>query len=380
MRAHTLGWVRRTGAPSEHDRRSGPARAEPDRRLRDARVGAVFAVLAATVTGGTAGVLPGRATDPATVAVVTAAVALAAAILVQLPWRRAPRWALAGFPLLVLLDLAGIAVAAPGVGAAYGGLVAFCFAYTGMVATAAEVVLLAAPAVGTWALLFDVPADGLPGQLAVRLTLSVALWLTVGLLAAQRSGSRHPDLARPAPAAALDAATGLLTGPAVADALDRVRPGDVVVVVHLDQPADDPADDHPAGGPPGPVAADRSAAAFGTAVRESLRGGDLGARRGSTDFLLLLCELEPADAEIVLERVLSRWRDRCGPVSFCAGTAVRSSGEAAELSVDRATAACRRARSGGRGRWLTDAAPATAPRHRTQLSAAGVPGPGHVEF
>lgn len=96
---------------------------------------------------------------------------------------------------------------------------------------------------------------------------------------------------------------------------------------------------------------------FALAARGALRARDTLARWGGEEFLLLLPDAAPADAQQVLERMLERVHalriegmDRQRRLSFSAGLAERRSGEPFTDAISRADKALYRAKAAGRDR------------------------------
>jgi len=99
---------------------------------------------------------------------------------------------------------------------------------------------------------------------------------------------------------------------------------------------------------------------FGTSVQRNLRPADSFGRVGGEEFLLILPQLGPAVAELLIERLFKQvGRPGCLPsqpnfhYSFSAGlTQIRPGDTLAEV-YHRADAALYEAKMGGRGRQMS---------------------------
>jgi len=107
----------------------------------------------------------------------------------------------------------------------------------------------------------------------------------------------------------------------------------------------------------GHAAGDAVLRGFALAARTELRAGDVLARWGGEEFLLLLPATAVADAQAVLERIRARVAALAPPgvvlerpVSFSAGLCARHAGEAFADTIRRADGALYAAKSGGRDR------------------------------
>lgn len=105
--------------------------------------------------------------------------------------------------------------------------------------------------------------------------------------------------------------------------------------------------------------------AFAATARESMRGGDVLARWGGEEFLLMLPATSLAEATPVLHRMAERVRamridelDRELTVTFSAGLAERSGDEPFADTISRADRALYIAKSSGRNQVIPIAAPA----------------------
>ncbi|MFC5513314.1 diguanylate cyclase domain-containing protein [Massilia jejuensis] len=106
----------------------------------------------------------------------------------------------------------------------------------------------------------------------------------------------------------------------------------------------------------GHAAGDAVLRCFSAAARAALRDNDVLARWGGEEFLLLLPDIAPADAQAVLERMAERVRAMTVPgldgsrISFSAGLATRRAGEPCAEVISRADKALYLAKEAGRDR------------------------------
>ncbi len=106
----------------------------------------------------------------------------------------------------------------------------------------------------------------------------------------------------------------------------------------------------------GHAAGDAVLRCFSAAARTSLRADDVLARWGGEEFLLLLPDTAPADAQAVLERMADRVHAMLVPglggrrISFSAGLATRRPGEPCADAIGRADKALYQAKQAGRNR------------------------------
>jgi len=339
--------------------------------VRHARLGMLLTAVTAVVTGSTVLLLGRSVAATRDITVVAVAVLVTAAAALWLPWARLPRPALAVFPVLTMLQLASVGkVAGPTVGSLFTGFLVLAFLYTGSAASRTEVGLLVIPANATWLVLVGVLGDSgvkITQGAAIRFPVAVTVWLAVGLVTATHSSEQRHRHARLLGDASTDPLTGLGNRRALTPALARLCSGDAVVVVDIDQFRE-------VNTRRGHSGADVVLAEFGQLVRVGLRGGDLAARTGGDEFVLLLVNVDPRLVAVVLGRVRESWQRNCGDVSFSAGAAFRRPGESAEVTLVRADRNCYRAKEAGRDRWvLADEAPAGPPgaRPTTPVPLAG---------
>lgn len=121
-------------------------------------------------------------------------------------------------------------------------------------------------------------------------------------------------------AATADALSGLANRRSFDRAVARVTDRDVVVIIDLDsfKQVNDTA---------GHQTGDEVIRTFGACLRAQVREGDMAARVGGDEFVLLLRDTDPDGAEQMLERIRVDWSNRRPhPVTFSAGVA-RSGGD-----------------------------------------------------
>jgi diguanylate cyclase (GGDEF)-like protein len=143
-----------------------------------------------------------------------------------------------------------------------------------------------------------------------------------------------------------DHVTGLGNRRAAAQMLERVKPGDAIVLIDLDhfKNVNDTL---------GHAAGDEVLAALGRYLRHALRGGDSVARYGGEEFVAILHDIGPAAVQSA-ERLVERWRDTHPVTTFSAGVAVHEAGRSPAATLGRADAALYRAKQQGRDRALAD--------------------------
>ncbi len=177
---------------------------------------------------------------------------------------------------------------------------------------------------------------GITGVGALSLSLTYA-----------RLARRHHDEAR------TDALTGLLNRRALFDGMSAgaMAAGDVVVVFDLDR-FKSINDRH------GHAAGDAVLRGFADSLRQNLRGGDIAARTGGEEFVLVLRGASPQLAAAAAERVRASFAasavetpDGALSATASAGVALAGgAGESFETVLHRADMALYRAKDGGRNR------------------------------
>ncbi len=137
-------------------------------------------------------------------------------------------------------------------------------------------------------------------------------------------------------------------------ALELVTTGDAVAIVDLDHFKEvNDRFGHPVG--------DQVLIRLATMLQDSVReGGDLVARIGGEEFLLVLHNVGPL-AQEALARVAAEWRERSGGSTFSAGIAVNVAGESPKTTMSRADQALYQAKESGRDKVLLAPDPESAP-------------------
>ncbi|MCZ7527260.1 MAG: sensor domain-containing diguanylate cyclase [Acidimicrobiia bacterium] len=165
------------------------------------------------------------------------------------------------------------------------------------------------------------------------------------LLAAEagRAFERVRATARLAQEAETDALTNLANRRSYARALERVRPGDAVVLLDLDH-FKRVNDDH------GHAAGDQALRLLARQMRAVVRQGDCVARYGGDELAMILGGAGVDGAVRAVERLRESWRASAPATTFSAGIAVRRADEPPAATLGRADAALYRAKGGGRDR------------------------------
>lgn len=178
-----------------------------------------------------------------------------------------------------------------------------------------------AESVGRQALPVDVSfGDGPPLLPTASGSRSVQSALSRYLPAFVRDAHRAVELAartqRLAEDAEVDVLTGLVNRRVIGRALGRLRAGEVVVILDLD-------DFKWLNDTLGHTAGDEVLTAFGATVADTIRARDHAGRYGGDEFILILTETTAAqDVDAVLGRLQDGWiRVRPHPVTFSAGAA-----------------------------------------------------------
>jgi diguanylate cyclase (GGDEF)-like protein len=303
-------------------------------------MGASFCVVSAFVALSTMWLLPHRESlEPAALADVAMA---AAALLLALQRPRVTlpsRWLLV-YPGLIALSVLTTAIVSTSVGSAYTGLLTLGFIYVGFTqprGTGIWLVPLAAP---LWWFCQTTAAT----LTAVRLPISVAIWVIVSEVLASRAISVRTQLDRLSDDAHTDHLTGLGNRRGLDEALEGLEIGDAVVLIDLDDfKAVNDTYGHEAG--------DRVLKDFATTLRASLRADDLAFRFGGEELVVIMRHGDStADGAVsLLERVRDSWTALHRP-TFSAGTSVHRGGSTAE-TVNRADGALYEAKRSGRDAW-----------------------------
>jgi diguanylate cyclase (GGDEF)-like protein len=255
----------------------------------------------------------------------------------RLPWSGPESRIPLLFPVSVLAGLAAVGFADGGAATAYTGLIELCFVYVGLTQPSGTSVLMMPVAVGCWM------ADQLTWSpvVAIRLTLSVMVWLGVGELLSYRSERATEARLELAAEAHTDSLTGLINRRALDARLGNAREGDTIVMCDLDHFKE--LNDHH-----GHAAGDRALAGFGLLLQAALRGADAAGRYGGDEFVILLADTSPEAALDVLARIRARWCSIQPDLTFTTGVAPVEGVTQIEAALEAADAALYAAKQGGR--------------------------------
>jgi diguanylate cyclase (GGDEF)-like protein len=127
-------------------------------------------------------------------------------------------------------------------------------------------------------------------------------------------------------------------------ALQRLRPGDAVLLLDLDRFKQVNDRDGHAGG-------DAVLAAFGALLQRSMRGADSAARLGGEEFLVLASQVG-GSAAAMAERLVEDWRGTEPRTTVSVGVTIHRDGEGPEQVLARADRALYDAKRAGRDRSI----------------------------
>lgn len=327
-----------------------------------ARLGRWLMLFCAVVVASTGWYVDNRRPDrfglwmPATVALML----LMATVTERLPWDRLPRRATLAYPIAGLSLLALIGFLAPAAGPAYLSMFTLWFMFVGVTQKAGTAWLLAPYAGAVWAVI-NLPFDE---QKAVRLGLALVVWVVLGDVLAVRAkqvAARTEDLSQQA---GTDPLTGLANRRTLQRELDGMSGGDVVVVLdvdHFKQVNDSRGHD----------AGDRVLIDLAATLTAVVRGGDLVARLGGEEFVLLLrrphrtsvsspgaVATVPHGAAPAMARLRASWQLLHPDITWSAGVCSHVEGTSVEQTLAWADAALYEAKHAGRDRVVVHRAPA----------------------
>jgi diguanylate cyclase (GGDEF)-like protein len=309
-----------------------------DERERRARLASVLYVAASVVVLATLTLLPSGV--PVAGVGVCAAVALAVGIVVPwLPWRRWPEWLHLALPTAAFVLLAIAGLTSPGALGDYLLIYVLAFLYLGLttrpgVPSCFVPLGLASFAIGN---LHDL------GVHAVALASAAPVWILVGEIVALGIAERRAQEVRRtlalARAAETDPLTALANRRSFDRALERLRPGDAIVLLDLDRLKwVNDSQGHPTG--------DQVLRDLAAVMTTIVRAGDTLARFGGDEFAMVLPGAGVSGAELALQRLRELWRNHGGITSFSAGAAIHA-GECPDETLVRADAALYEAKTTG---------------------------------
>jgi diguanylate cyclase (GGDEF)-like protein len=259
------------------------------------------------------------------------------ALTPRLPWSGPDSHLPLFFPLCVLAGLGAVGYADRGGSSAYVGLIDLCFVYVGLTQPSGTSLVLVPIAAASW--LADQHAWS--ATIAIRLVISVLVWLVVGELLSYRSERATEARLALAAEAHTDSLTGLINRRGLDTRLANAREGDTVVILDLDHFKD--LNDHH-----GHQAGDRALAAFGLLLQSAVRGADAAGRYGGDEFVLLLADTSPEATLEVLHRIRSRWTTLHSDLTFSSGVAAVEGFTQAQAAVDAADTALYASKQAGR--------------------------------
>jgi diguanylate cyclase (GGDEF)-like protein len=126
------------------------------------------------------------------------------------------------------------------------------------------------------------------------------------------------------------------------EVLDRLRPGDAVLVLDLDRFKDVNDRDGHAGG-------DAVLVALGAMLRQTMRGADAIARLGGEEFLVVATQADSSTASLA-ERLVRDWRRTRPRTTISVGATVHCDGDTPSQALARADRALYTAKRAGRDR------------------------------
>jgi diguanylate cyclase (GGDEF)-like protein len=126
------------------------------------------------------------------------------------------------------------------------------------------------------------------------------------------------------------------------EVLERLRPGDAVLILDLDRFKDVNDREGHAGG-------DAVLAELGTMLRQTMRGADVVARLGGEEFLVVATQAGSAAAGLA-ERLVRDWRETAPRTTISVGATLHRRGDAPSQALARADEALYRAKRAGRDR------------------------------
>lgn len=281
----------------------------------------------------------------------------------RMPWDRLPRRTALLYPLSALTALAAVGVLAPTAGPAYVPMFTLWFMFIGVTQKARTGWLVAPLAALAW-LVINAPIGP---QRVVRLGLTLIVWvLLADMLAvrAQQVAERTEDLCQQA---STDPLTGLANRRTLERELGAMTAGDLVVVLDIDRfkRVNDTL---------GHDGGDRVLVDLAVTLTSVVRSGDLVARFGGEEFVLLLrrphrtapfpphrtatgapaaVATVPHGAGPVMERLRDSWRLLHPDITWSAGVCALGTGMSPAQALSLADRALFAAKRAGRDRVVT---------------------------
>lgn len=276
----------------------------------------------------------------------------------QLPWHRLPRRAALLYPVSALALLALVGYLAPAAGPAYVSMFTLWFLFIGVTQRAGTGWLVAPFGAVAWVVI-SWPIDE---QRIVRLALAMIVWVLLADVLAVRARRAHEHTAHLTQQADTDALTGLANRRALERDLDAMADGDVLVVLDIDHfKRINDTRGHDGG--------DRVLVDLAATLTSVVRGGDVVARLGGEEFVLLLrCPVRtsagpaaaslaaPHGATAALSRLRDSWALLHPDVTWSAGVCAHAAGTAPTVTLARADSALYEAKRAGRDRLVVHSA------------------------
>jgi diguanylate cyclase (GGDEF)-like protein len=317
---------------------------------RPARLGLLLvAVCSAGVAAGVWALVP---PEQAATAVLVAGVSVLVAVGLRLIPRVDVRtWSSLLFPLVLLAELAALALINPLAGQPFLPMITLVFIYAGLTGAPHCSWWLLPPAAATWLLAYDVPSLGPTPALFIRLPIGMVVWVLVAELLARHVSQvrRHTDLL--SEKANTDPLTGLANRRAMPQLLGSAQAGDALVMLDVDHFRLINERLGHAGG-------DEVLRRLGSVIRSGLRRPDHAVRYGGEEILLLLPGVLTVErAEAALRRLSEIWRVASRglghdvSVTFSIGAAILRDLESPGEAVQAADALLYEAKQAGRNCW-----------------------------
>lgn len=249
-------------------------------------------------------------------------------------------WGTLVFPVVVLVALGVLGLAAHDLSSGFVGLIPLCFVYIGLFHQGRAAV--AALPVAWAAYVSVIPV--LDGNALVRLAIYGITWWAIAQLLAVSTAYQRSLRAQLRADARTDALTSLGNRRDLDERLAQARPGDTVVIADLDhfKCVNDTQ---------GHVAGDAVLERFGHAIDLHLRRRDYAARYGGEEFVLILPRTEPVQATNMLRALRAEWAEAGTGVTFSAGIALITARSPAASALAAADVALYRAKQAGRDRF-----------------------------